>query len=158
MSSPKDSINKLINEIERRARIVKEAGTFQVKADIAYPNFDLNVDTDAVKDLQRDLEASVGSFCSYMSTDLKVKLDASIEAYGVVDTGALKNSLIIETTQNSVDISYNVPYAALQQYGGYVLPYGNRNAQPVYITPRPWLDAVLDVYDFDAAFDASSKF
>lgn len=158
MSSPKDSINKLINEIERRARVVKEAGTFQVKADIAYPNFDFELDTDAVKDIQRDLEASVGSFCSYMSTDLKVKLDASIEAYGVVDTGALKNSLIIETTKNSVDISYNVPYAALQQYGGYILPYGNRDAQPVYITPRPWLDAVLDVYDFDAAFDASAKF
>lgn len=158
MSSPKDSINKLINEIERRAKVVKEAGTFQVKADIAYPNFDFELDTDAVKDIQRDLEASIGSFCSYMSTDLKVKLDASIEAYGVVDTGALKNSLIIETTQNSVDISYNVPYAALQQYGGYILPYGNRDAQPVYITPRPWLDAVLDVYDFDAAFDASAKF
>lgn len=61
----------------------------------------------------------------------------------IIDTGALKKSRTITVEGPRIMISYNLPYAALVHYGGYVLPYGNRNAQRVYLPGRPWVQSVV---------------
>ena len=44
---------------------------------------------------------------------------------------------------SEIIVSYSEPYAALIHYGGYILPYGNPNADKVYIPPRPWVESTL---------------
>lgn len=61
----------------------------------------------------------------------------------IVDTGALKNSLKIEWNGMKAIVRYDQPYAALIHEGGYIYPYGNQNASPVYIPGRPWVRSVL---------------
>lgn len=64
-------------------------------------------------------------------------------ARDIVDTGQLRNSLNIQTSNAGFEIYYGAPYAALVHYGGYVQPYGNINISKVYIPARPWADSVL---------------
>jgi hypothetical protein len=61
----------------------------------------------------------------------------------IIDSGALKESGNIKITAQGLEIEYDVPYAALIHYGGYIIPYGNTNAGKVYIPPRPWVATVL---------------
>lgn len=59
-------------------------------------------------------------------------------------SGNLLESGSISASTNGISISYDVPYAALIHYGGYITPYGNSRATKVYIPPRPWIQAVLN--------------
>lgn len=59
-------------------------------------------------------------------------------------SGELLNSVNIEPSNKKLVISYDVPYAALIHYGGYISPYGNESSAKVYIPPRPWISAVLN--------------
>lgn len=61
----------------------------------------------------------------------------------IVDSGKLLRSSRVERNGNSIRLLNDVPYAALIHYGGYVRPYGNPNARPVYIPGRPWIEGVL---------------
>ena len=61
----------------------------------------------------------------------------------IVDTGSLKDSLSITFAGGSFLISYSEPYAALVHWGGYIYPYGNRNAQKIYLPGRPWVEATM---------------
>lgn len=61
----------------------------------------------------------------------------------IVDTGALKNSLKIEWIGMTAVVSYSEPYAAIIHEGGYIYPYGNKSASPVYLPGRPWVKSVL---------------
>lgn len=61
----------------------------------------------------------------------------------IYDSGELMNSLQIDITDKGISIRYDVPYASLVYYGGYIVPYGNEAADKVYIPPRPWIEAVL---------------
>ena len=45
---------------------------------------------------------------------------------------------------NSLVISYDVPYANLVHFGGYVVPYGNSFAERVFIPARPWTSIITD--------------
>lgn len=67
-------------------------------------------------------------------------------AYGIrniVDTGVLKESLRMNIDQGFVNVAYREPYALITHFGGYVQPYGNPNARPVYLPPRPWVAFTL---------------
>lgn len=82
----------------------------------------------------------------------------------IVDTGVLMQSMDVKMTSAGLQISYSEPYAALVHYGGYIQPYGNRNAELVYLPGRPWVDAVLtgngpvESIDYDAIYrNAFSK-
>lgn len=65
----------------------------------------------------------------------------------IIDTGELRNSSNISITGSSgrskISISYDVPYAALVHYGGYIVPWGNSRAKRIYLPPRPWVADVL---------------
>lgn len=59
-------------------------------------------------------------------------------------TGKLLSSSEVSVNGSQITINYDVPYAALIYYGGYILPYGNKEGTRVYIPPRPWIGAVLN--------------
>jgi hypothetical protein len=61
----------------------------------------------------------------------------------IVDTGELMRSMQVTISGTSIEITYGEPYAALMHYGGYIQPYGNKSAKPVYLPGRPWVDAVM---------------
>ena len=76
----------------------------------------------------------------------------------IVDSGDLMESQVITVSGFEVDISYNSPYAAITHYGGYIYPYGNKNATKVYLPARPWITATIEgggpvpAFDFYAAY------
>lgn len=61
----------------------------------------------------------------------------------IVDSGDLRDSLSVIIEGDSVQISYDSPYANLIHYGGYIAPYGNTNIEKVYIPGRPWVESVF---------------
>ena len=61
----------------------------------------------------------------------------------IVDSGELKNSLNITWNGMRAIIRYDVPYAMLVHEGGYIQPYGNPNAERVYLPGRPWIRSTL---------------
>lgn len=62
----------------------------------------------------------------------------------IVDTGALRDSQKVQVQGNSLVITYDVPYANLVHFGGYVIPYGNSFADRVFIPARPWTSIITD--------------
>ena len=82
---------------------------------------------------------------------LKAKLDEAISSsWGwiegsrdIIDTGELRNSLSLTLSDSTVNISYDSEHAAVVHNGGYIQPYGNPNADSVYLPARPWIAAVL---------------
>jgi len=96
------------------------------------------------------VKALISEVIDVFSQELRKYLDQAVEADvwatpdpDLVDTGSLRDSLQITVRQDGADISYDVPYAAFLHYGGYIMPYGNENAERVYVSGRPWIEAVL---------------
>lgn len=61
----------------------------------------------------------------------------------IYDTGELANSVTVTASSNGISVTYGVPYANIIHNGGYIAPYGNKNARPVYLPGRPWVSSVL---------------
>ena len=87
-----------------------------------------------------------------VATQLKMALDAALEApvwawndgvRDIVDTGTLKSSGVVVVRPLELQVYYTAPYAMLVHNGGYIQPYGNPNARPIYLPPRPWIKSVL---------------
>lgn len=94
--------------------------------------------------VQKKLDAVAGQ--------LKLALDAALEApvwawndgvRDIVDTGKLKSSGVVVVRPLELEVYYTAPYAMLVHNGGYIQPYGNPNARPLYLPPRPWIRSVL---------------
>lgn len=77
----------------------------------------------------------------------------------IIDTGKLKRSRQIVVEGKNIRISYDVPYAGLVHFGGYILPYGNEYAEKIYVPGRPWLDSVIlgggpvPKFDFESIYE-----
>lgn len=76
----------------------------------------------------------------------------------IISSGELLDSLNIQITTKGLSITFDAPYASIIHYGGYIVPYGNKNAERVYLAPRPFLDVILgrangpvSSYDFQDA-------
>lgn len=151
------AFSKITSDLERKLKRLEKT-KFETKASIRLPTLDIEVDLSSLKDIEVQLEQSTNTFIQFISQDIAIKLDDSIEKFGVVDTGALRDSLIVSTSGDTVTFKYDSPYAAIQHYGGYILPYGNRSAQPVYIKPRPWMESVLESYNYEQTFYSSLTF
>lgn len=90
-------------------------------------------------------------FTESLEIELKTKLDAALRAsWGwssgsrdIIDTGELARSFSMSTGSDQISFGYSSEYAGLVHYGGYIRPYGNPNADLVYLPARPWIDAVL---------------
>ena len=61
----------------------------------------------------------------------------------IFDTGLLAASGIVTMNNGVLNVRYSAPYANIIHNGGYIQPYGNPSARPVYLPGRPWIDAVL---------------
>lgn len=65
----------------------------------------------------------------------------------LIDMGGLHSTLRIQTkfmaTKVQTQIKYTSPYALITHNGGYITPYGNPNAERVYIPARPWVSSVI---------------
>lgn len=76
-------------------------------------------------------------------------------ARDIYDTGELASSVEVLAKEGGISVSYSAPYAAIVHDGGYIHPYGNKNARPVYLPGRPWVSSVLygggpvPQFDFD---------
>jgi len=87
-----------------------------------------------------------------VAMQLKGALDAALEApvwawnsgtRDIVDTGALKGTGVVVVRPLELQVYYTAPYAMLVHNGGYIQPYGNPRARPIYLPPRPWIKSVL---------------
>ena len=84
----------------------------------------------------------------------------------IVQFGNLRDSLVIEATEEEISIAYMEEYAAIVHFGGYIHLYGNIHTK-VYMPARPWIKSVLigggpvDKFDFTGiyqkTFDAKMK-
>lgn len=102
-------------------------------------------------EITKKIEEALTRALIEVADELEGALKAGVKAAGVYDTGALLESGNVTVSGTTLTIDYDVPYAALQHYGGYVQPYGNPNAQPVFVPGRPWITNTLESFDLGAA-------
>ena len=73
----------------------------------------------------------------------------------IYNTGRLARSVNVSVDNSGISVAYSAPYANIVHNGGYIFPYGNRSARPVYLPARPWVTSVLygggpvPQFDFD---------
>lgn len=101
-----------------------------------------------IRRFQQELKYTPGELGVIIGNTLHEALSAKVwdvpSGLGdIIDSGELYRSQVIEWDERTIDISYDVPYAALVHYGGYIAPYGRRDLGMVYIPPRPWITEVL---------------
>ena len=130
---------------------------FSTKLEILPPKIDMK---DSTPKMKRAINAAIveGTIkaSAYVQKDLRAALDAAMDYPGwswtsgprdIVDTGKLKKSLVLAEknlkTKTTIEIKYRSPYANMVHYGGYIQPYGNKNANSVLYPARPWVEAVL---------------
>ena len=134
-------------------KAIKKA-EFMASASLSIPEIDLKTDVGSmpIGDMQNYTLAEVQKALSMATDDVKRALNSAVSSSSwnwaggsrdIIDTGKLKNSVEVAFSGGAFVISYKVPYAALIHYGGYIHPYGNKNAQKVYIPGRPWIDATV---------------
>ena len=143
-----------IKDIGEKIDTAIKKAEFAVSANLSMPEIDLKTDVGSMptSDMQNYTLAEVQRALSLATDDVKRALNSAVSSSSwswaggsrdIVDTGKLKNSVEVAFSGGAFMISYKVPYAALIHYGGYVYPYGNKNAQKVYIPGRPWVDATI---------------
>lgn len=106
------------------------------------------INTD-IKNLSNQIERSPEELAGVLDVILREAISANIwstrnGSQDIIDSGELLRSQEVIYSGSSIRIRYGVPYAALVHYGGYIIPYGNAGARPVYIPPRPWVYDVLN--------------
>lgn len=121
------------------------------------------------RDFGKDLNRAVKQANQIISDRLTEALDAAMMSSAwasgkdIIDTGQLKDSLVITTTSGGISVKYGAPYAALVHYGGYITPYGNQKLEKVYIAGRPWVDSVMkgggpvEKFDFESVYREAIK-
>lgn len=123
------------------------------------------LDTEA---LEADYEARVAALEPQLIAELADALTAALKASvwawndgarDIYDTGELAGSVNISMSSGSLVVKYDAPYANIVHNGGYIFPYGNKSARPIYLPPRPWIDSVLygdgpvPQFDFNGFFE-----
>lgn len=103
--------------------------------------------------VEEDLEAMLDRVFDGVARDLKQALDDAMdspkwrwkggEKRDIVDTGELKSTGVVKIDRNGVSVSYSSPYAGIVHDGGYIQPYGNPDARPIYYPKRPWIRTTL---------------
>lgn len=137
-----------INSLEARLKKVNKAG-FKSSGSIDRPKFRLKPGEFDAKSGLEQINDLVRRTVERAAVDLESKLDAAMasslwgELGDIIDSGDLRDSLQVVVEGNSIQISYDSPYANLVHYGGYVAPYGNKSIDKVYIPARPWVEAVF---------------
>ena len=130
---------------------------------------EIKEDIDAVNeeqllaDAQAEIDMLITKLIGEVKTALNEALKAGVWAWNggardIYDTGELARSVSVQASSDGILVSYSAPYANIVHNGGYIHPYGNMSARPIYLPPRPWVTAVLygggpiAPFDFDAFF------
>lgn len=126
----------------------------------------IEFDEDVVDEqaIEAEVQAEINRLMSKLTKEVKSALDAALRApvwtwnggaRDIFDTGELARSGSVTAGPDGIIVSYSAPYANLVHNGGYIRPYGNKSARPVYLPGRPWIDSVLygggpvPQFDFD---------
>jgi len=129
---------------------------------------DVDIDEPALQDmLEKKLASVADDLAAQVEDALKKALMSSVWAWSdgrrdIFDTGQLANSGKVVVGSSGLEVVYTAPYAAIVHNGGYIHPYGNVRARPIYLPGRPWIKSVLygegpvPRFDFEGFFD--SKF
>jgi hypothetical protein len=137
----KDIEKELRNRIDSA---MQEIDQINMQSDIkVFGQIDIVPRLEEVSGTANDLRKATDEARNEIAIELDKALTASVTAWGIVDTGALLRSQSVTVTGESIVITYGVPYAEFVHEGGYIRPYGNPNADTVYIQGRPWIDSVL---------------
>ena len=127
---------------------------------------DIELDKDVVDEqaIEAEVQAKINTLMGKLTKEVKSALDAALKApvwawndgaRDIFDTGELARSGSVTASPDGIIVSYSAPYANLIHNGGYIQPYGNKSARPVYLPGRPWIDSVLygggpvPQFDFD---------
>lgn len=120
-------------------------------------------------DIQQQYLEALEPLMSKLAAEIKKALDEALKASwswtsgsrDIYDTGALSSSGKVVANGNGIEVTYSAPYANIVHNGGYIQPYGNPNARPVYMPARPWVSSVLygegpyQQFDFDGFMKAN---
>lgn len=107
------------------------------------------IDENAIED---EFEARIDALMNKLAQEVKSALDAALKANvwawkddvrDIYNTGELASSGEVSAGADGIIVSYSAPYANLVHNGGYIYPYGNEKARPVYLPARPWVSSVL---------------
>lgn len=129
---------------------------------------DMDIDEATLQDMLEKRLASVAiELAAEVENALKGALKSSVWTWkggkrDIFDTGELASTGKVLVGSNGFEVIYTAPYASIVHNGGYIQPYGNPRARPVYLPGRPWISSVLygggpvPQFDFEGFFD--SKF
>lgn len=127
-----------------------------------------DIDEEVLQDIVEKKLASVATdLAAQLENALRGALKSSVWSWSdgmrdIFDTGELANSGKVLIGSDGLTVAYAAPYAEIVHNGGYVHPYGNMRARPVYLPGRPWIRSVLygegpvPQFDFEGFFE--SKF
>lgn len=128
-------------------RVASSGGSIPIEWDVKIAG------NDAADLLTSGIEEGIRVANQIVAEKLAAALDDAIDnavwqwdeggARDIYDTGKLKASRSVVVNGNKIIVSYDVPYAGIVHFGGYVIPYGNPNAEKVYLPARPWVDSVI---------------
>lgn len=150
------SILAVVNDmVSREEKAIKDAQEEVPLPNISFPGFYYEFEmfqaedafTEKLSDIERAHTETVEEIAIEMNQHLELMMRASWGWEGgsrdIVDSGELLRSGGAIVSGDSIEISYQSPYANLVHYGGYIQPYGNQNISKVYIPGRPWIAATL---------------
>ena len=127
------------------------------------------VDEEAIlEEAQQQIDALMSQLAKEVEAALTRALKSSVWSWkggarDIYDTGELAGSVSVTVENDGISVSYSAPYANIVHNGGYIQPYGNASARPVYLPPRPWVTSVLygggpiPQFDFDGFLKRNVK-
>ena len=98
---------------------------------------------------EREIKKAMNTMAAKLKTALKVAIKSSVWAWpsggarDIYDKGRLASSGNVTVEGLSLVVTYGAPYASLVHDGGYIRPYGNPNARPIYLPGRPWITSTI---------------
>lgn len=120
--------------------------------------------------IEGEFSGQIDALMGKLAQEVKGALDAALKSSvwtwkngvrDIYDTGELASSGEVSVGADGIIVSYSAPYANLVHNGGYIYPYGNEKARPVYLPGRPWVSSVLygegpvPQFDFEGFFKSN---
>ena len=113
-----------------------------------------NIDFSALLErVSGDLREGIVRAMPFVARDLSAALNAAMRSNvwswpsggsrDIFDTGKLAASGKVTAQGTGVSVSYSAPYASIVHDGGYIFPYGNKKARPIYLPGRPWVASTI---------------
>jgi phage gpG-like protein len=160
-----DEMNKRIQKMRTKVKAIKPKLTYQfaskVEAIFISKDFSLQVKkglqagdkiiiTELTNELNKNMESPMWGWTAKVTE--RKNGEFVRRPRNIVDTGTLRSSLRLRADDGEVNIAYREPYSLITHYGGYIQPYGNPYAKPVYLPARPWVTYTLENYNIGTVY------